>query len=307
MIPDPLDRAAEALRNHATPPGPSPELTVRTLAAMAARAHPVHPARRRFIMRLLGYGSLATAAAVLVGVGVAFFGTSRHSTAAEFQQAMAKAAKAKNLVVTSTQRLMPDRPEMTMTMTLQDSFVRVDFPNPGAEGGPSVKDVPILVTMIADQKTGTALHIQHASKTAQFDKIPDRPGATGFPDLVAGFRHLAKAEGITAAGDETIDSVATKKYTLKTAEFLGGKGPCDVTVWIEPKSQWPVKVSLEFDVMKRDNAQLVPSGQKALVVFSDFRFDGKLPEHFFKQEAPSGYPVTTVERDSKTGETRPKK
>lgn len=258
-------------------------------------------------MRILGYSSLATAAAVLIGTGIVFLGTPRPSAAAEFKTAMENAAKARNLVVMNTQKLTPKSPEMRTRLTVQGPFVRVDILNPGdAPGAPTVKEQPVLVTMLIDQSRGKSIQLNHFAKTAQTEDIPDRPGESGFPDLVAGFRHLQKAEGITAAGEEQLGTVKTKRYTLKTAEFLGGKGPCDVAVWIDPKSGLPVKVRLEFDVPKKVDGKLVPSGDKSLIVFEDFQFDVKLADELFQFDAPKGFTTTAVVRE-KDGTTKPKK
>ena len=258
-------------------------------------------------MRILGYSSLATAAAVLIGTGIVFLGTSRTSAAAEFKTAMENAAKAKNMVVMNTQKLTPNSPEVKMKLTAQGPHLRVDILNPGGvPDAPTVKELPVLVTMLIDQTRGKSVQLNHFAKTAQTEDIPDRPGETGFPDLVAGFRHLRNAEGITAAGEELLGTVKAKHYTLKTAEFLGGKGPCDVSVWIDPKSGLPVKVRLEFDVPKKVDGKLVPNGDKSLIVFEDFQFDVKLADELFQFDAPKGFTTKAVVRD-KDGSAKPKK
>lgn len=258
-------------------------------------------------MRILGYSSLATAAAVLIGTGIVFLGTPRPSAAAEFKTAMENAAKARNMVVMSTQKLTPNSYFVKLKLTVQGPFLRVDFPNQGGTPDlPPVKEMPVITTMLIDHTRGKSIQWNHISKTAQTEDIPDRPDGSGFPDLVAGFRHLQKAEGITAAGEEMLGTVNTKRYTLKTAEFLGGKGPCDVTVWIDPKSGLPVKVRLEFDVPKKVDGKLVPSGDKSLIQFEDFQFDVKLADELFQFEAPKGYTTKAVVRE-KDGTTKQKK
>ena len=151
------------------------------------------------------------------------------------------------------------------------------------------------MTMLIDHTRGKSVQLNHFAKTAQTEDIPDRPGESGFPDLVAGFRHLRNAEGITAAGEELLGTVKAKRYTLKTAEFLGGKGPCDVSVWIDPKSGLPVKVRLEFDVPKKVDGKLVPTGDKSLIVFEDFQFDVKLKDDTFSMDVPKGYQTKAKE------------
>ena len=258
-------------------------------------------------MRILGYSSLATAAAVLVTTGVVFFATPTQTAAAEFKTAMAKAAKAKNLVVLNTQKLMPNSPEMKMKLTVQDSFLRVDILNPGVvEGAPTMKELPIAVTILVDLAQRKSVQFIHIAKIAQYEDASKIENGPGFPDLVAGFRHLQKAEGITAVGEELIGTVKTKRFTLKTAEFLGAKGPCDVTVWIDPKTELPVKVRLEFDVPKMVDGKLIPTGDKSLIVFEDFKFDVKLADETFRFEAPKGYTTKNVVRE-KDGSIKPKK
>ena len=176
----------------------------------------------------------------------------------------------------------------------------MDILNPGnlpgsTPGAPTVKELPVLVTMLIDHTRGKSVQLNHFAKTAQTEDIPDRPGECGFPDLVAGFRHLRNAEGITAAGEELLGTVKTKRYTLKTAEFLGGKGPCDVSVWIDPKSGLPVKVRLESDVQKKVDDKLVPSGDKSLIMFEDFQFDVKIKDDTFSMDVPKGYQTKAKE------------
>jgi hypothetical protein len=311
---DILDQATAALQSVPIPPEP-PALLESTLAAVragsvsdGAGSRIIQPSttRRRIVMRILGYSSLATAAAVLIGTGIVFLGTPKLSAAAEFKTAMENAAKAKNMVALNTQKLTPNSPELKMRLTAQGPFIRVDILNPGgAPGAPTVKELPVIVTMLIDQTRGKSVQLNHFAKTAQTEDIPNRPGESGFPDLVAGFRHLQKAEGITAAGEELLGTVKTKRFTLKTAEFLGGKGPCDVTVWIDPKSGLPVKVRLESNVPKKVDGKLVPSGDKSLILFEDFQFDVKLNDSLFQFEAPKGYTTKAVVRE-KDGSTKPK-
>jgi outer membrane lipoprotein-sorting protein len=303
MTPDPLDRAADALRNSATTLGPSPELTTRTLAALAVRAAPVHPSQRRFVMRLLGYGSLATAAAVLVGVGLAFFGTPGPSAAAEFQKAMAKAAQAKTLIFTNTQKLSPNSPEIQSTVSIRDMQFRIDLMNPGGiDGAPTAAELPVTVSILVDRTLGKSLQINHFAKSAQWEAIPDR---FDFPDLISGFRNLGHAEGITLVGEENLGTVATKKYTMKTAEFIGGKGDFHVTVWLDAKTNLPVTVRVETSINTIIKNKK-PMNAKSVLTFGNFQFDTPLPDDRLKLEAPKGFKVSTVERNPKTGESTPK-
>ena len=152
MTPDFLDQATADLRATTVPAGPSADLAAATFAAVTARCHQTQPSRRRIVMRILGYSSLATAAAVVIAIGAVFLGTPRITAAAEFKTAMENAAKAKNLVVLNTQKLTPNSHEMKMKLTVQDSFLRVDILNPGGiEGAPTMKELPVVVTILSNQ------------------------------------------------------------------------------------------------------------------------------------------------------------
>ena len=88
MTPDYLDHATADLRATTVPAGPSADLAAATFAAVTARCHQTQPSRRRIIMRILGYSSVATAAAVALTTGAILLMTPRPTVAGEFEKAM---------------------------------------------------------------------------------------------------------------------------------------------------------------------------------------------------------------------------
>jgi outer membrane lipoprotein-sorting protein len=239
--PDALDRATGALRDAPVPPGPPADLAAGTLEAInnrlagAVPAEQVRRERRRLIMRYVGFG---TAAAAVLAIGIVLWSPS-WSRAGMFDRAMENAEKAstKRWKITSTSGDM----KFVMKMYSKDDRFRSEM-DMGKYMG---KDLGVFV-IITDGTQKKALQLMTSEKTAKwldFSKLNEKAekDAAGMAGLFAGL----KGKAVKELPDETVDGRKLKVYTVKGHKT--SKGEADVTVWIDPKTELPVKYRLEMN------------------------------------------------------------
>ena len=279
-VPDILNQAVAAQRaSAAAPAGPPADLAAATGAAVEERLRQqsARVERRKRTMKYVRISSFATAAAVLVAVGAGLLVSPTEAQAANFKTAMENAAKAKTMTLTNVQVI--NGREMTFRWAVSGPRIRMDMPTDSLPAGARPPgDLPAVVfSIITDGDEGRSIQLNHPEKTAVVQPVRAGGGAPGFPDLVEGFRRLRDEKDITLAGREPVSGKPADKFTMTSAGFIGGTGQADVTVWIDPKTNLPVKV-----VVKAANLELR---------FDDFRFDDKLADGLFSVEVPKGYTV----------------
>lgn len=139
--------------------------------------------------------------------------------------------------------------------------------------------------IIADGKTKKGLQLMTAAKTAQwldFSK-PDAKtagaikDARGVAELFAGL----KGKKVQALPDETVDGRKLKVFAAKGHKLAGSGGEADVTVWIDPKTELPVKSRTEMTV----------NGVKAVAVMEALGWNEDLDDKLFEMKVPDGYKV----------------
>jgi hypothetical protein len=271
---DVLNQAVEALRDAPTPAGPPADLTAATLAAVENRLRGTVPSetarqlqRRATVMRYVRFGSLATAAAVLVGV-VALLLNPRPAVAMD--KVLDKAAQAD--AVRYEVRTMSDLADNTAAVTVRGKQVRV-------ESGDTV-------TFVIDWETSGMLILSHPNKTYQTVDLAAKAGGIAPFDIFAvKFRdQLAalKKEKFESAGTEKVGEVKTEKVTATGVSSLGMTG--DWTVWVDPKTEYPVKIEVEAT---RGKMTVFRS-------YGQFDWAPKVNKEMFSLDPPEGYAEGTV-------------
>lgn len=271
--PDALERATEALRDAPVLAGPPADLTAATIAAVQNRlpgtvpGEPAQPlSRRAKVMRYIRYGSLATAAAVLVTVGVFALGGNR---AAAMDKVLEKAAKADT--VRYQVRTVSDLTDHTDTVTVRGQTVRVD----GSR-----------VSFVIDWEAGGMFILSHPNKVYQtVDMTAKDGGIAPFDVFAVKFRDQLTAlqkEKFESAGKEKVGDINADKFTVTGVTSLGMTG--DWTIWVNPKTERPVKIEVEATRNKR----------KVTRTYSDFDWAPKVNAADFALEAPEGYTEDVV-------------
>lgn len=272
--PDILDRATEALRDAPVPSGPPSDLVAATVAAVQNRlagAVPGEPARqqrRRRIMRYVGYGTAATAAAGLLAVaGMLWF--PRPSAAAEFRKALDNAERAKSVKVIAT---IENNGKATYVRTIyrQGDLIRMETVRDAELG----EDPPVIV---ADLKTRKALLLHTMSKTARRTTLGEQEVrlVTGVMDGLSGIKEQVAGgdeKAVKDLGEEKLGDRKTRAY-----EVTGKQPPGVWKVWVDPKTELPVRVRL--------------ASENAKNTFTlDFeKWNEEFDEKLFKQDVPEGY------------------
>jgi len=283
--PDLLDQAVAALRDHPVPEGPPAQLVAATIAALQTTT--VSPEilrlkRRRIIMvRIARYGSLATAAAVLLALGAFLLLIDRNASLA-FGDVVTKVKQAKSVSFTCTQKLTPHSPELKQQWFVQDDGLRMELP--GIQPGFRAPE-PVLLAIIGDMKEKKALQLDFVRKIAEWLPINDKV-ARGFVNPIDQLRQL-KDQDAERAGIEEVEGRKTQVYRLKKLDFFGGKGKIEegefFKVWVDPKSGLPVRMVLES--WNADHKG------KMMLIFDQFTWNETLAPEMFRLEIPKGFTV----------------
>lgn len=273
---DVLEEATRALCHAHVPDGPPPALRQQTLHAIASLTPTSNTPKTRPLQRLvLRYGSLATAAALVVGVILVFFASSSRSAAREFQRAMANAEKASSLSLTLHYPAISNPPiPLVAKAYVRDALTRVDTLNPGLAIGPPIQEVPILSTTIRDDRTRKELVIDHRIKAAETRDVLD-PFSSGLVRIIEHFRQL-KDKPAAFEREETVDGAPTKVFKVVDGAFHNGQ-MANVRVWINPTTEMPIRIQIGYDV--------TPSG----MTFEDFDWAPHFRDGLFTMTIPDGY------------------
>lgn len=272
--PDVLNQAVEALRDAPTPAGPPADLTAATLAAIENRLRGTVPSetarqlqRRARVMRYVRFGSLATAAAIVLGVGALLLNP---RPAVAMDKVLDKAAQAD--AVRYEVNTKSDLADHSDTVTIRGKQVRV-------ESGDTV-------TFVIDWETSGMLILSHPNKTYQTVDLAAKGGVIApFDTFAVKFRDqlaVLKKEKFESAGVEKLGAMKAEKMTASGVSSLGMTG--DWAVWVDPKTEYPVKMEVEAT---RGKMTVFRS-------YSNFDWAPKVADSMFRLDPPEGYTEGTV-------------
>lgn len=269
--PDVLDEATRALRDAPLPPGPPPDLTAATVAAMqrltgtVPASDPTRQQRRRKIMRYIGYGT-ATAAAVALATTAALFWLGGGQAVA-LDDVLNNVNKAESVTFVEKQKL-GDQPEMEMKYAIRGPLVRID-----AAG---------VTVFVLDTKEKKGLMLFPAAKAYQkIDK--DSPnkihgpagGKSPIDDILALRDRKATVE------KDKLDGKEVQKLTIKGDPKADPPG--DWVLWIDPETKLPVKMTYSGKTIAGDKEVPVTK------TYEKFEWNAKLEDKLFDMTVPAGY------------------
>jgi outer membrane lipoprotein-sorting protein len=265
--PDPLEEAAGALREAPVPPGPPPELAAATVALIHNRlagAVPAEQVRRERRRRIMRYAGFTTAATVLLGTAAFLgFGGSR---AVALDKVLDKVKQAESVTFVEKQKL-GDQAELELTYSIRGSLVRVD-----AAGTVFVIDTKA--------KTGLML-ITPAKAYVKIDKDS--------PSKIRGPAGKSPIDDLLALKDRKPESTVEEKLDGKTVQKLTIKGdpkadpPGDWVIWVDPKTELPVKMTYTGTTFAGDKQVPVTK------TYEKFEWNAKLDDRLFDTTVPAGY------------------
>ena len=217
-------------------------------------------------MRYIGYGT-ATAAAVAVATTAAmfWFGDTR---AVAWDKVLDNVKKAESVTFVERQKL-GDQPELELTYSIRGPHVRIDA------GG---KTVFVVDT---NQKTGLML-IPPAKAYVRIDKdSPSRiHGPTGGKLPIDDLLTLRDRKPAAVEKDK-LDGKEVQKVTIKGDPKADPPG--DWVLWIDPKTELPVKMTYSGTTIAGDKQVPVTK------TYEKFEWNAKLDDKLFDQKVPEGY------------------
>ncbi len=270
--PDVLDQATEALRAAPVPAGPPAELAAATVAAVANRLPAAVPSelarrqRRRRVMRSIGYGA-AAAAVVATLAGVLWFGG---GTAVALDDAIRKVEKAEAVrYEVHTRSPLSDN---TDTVTVRGKQVRVDSHSFARIAFVIDHQAQGMLIVSPPNKTYQTVDLSKAT-IAPFDAFSVR-----FRDQLLAL--LKKAEH-AAVGE--VNGAKADKFTA-SGRGLGMIQDADWVIWIDRKSQLPVRVEVEQ----------TQQGRTVKRIYEKFDWNPEIDDDLFSLDPPDGYTEGTV-------------
>jgi outer membrane lipoprotein-sorting protein len=264
--PDALDAAAAALRDAGVPPGPPDSLVADTLAAIdTRRAARPSPQRRRWIMRIIGVGTLTTAAAVVA----ALFAFPARSAADDLKKAVEKAEQAKTVRVQIETDFGRDS-KMIVTSHIDGDKLRTEFQPRG---------LVVVVNKKEDLKGLMLITKMKTYRELDADKDPLVNQVRGdVKRALEQFKGPADDQ-VKALPDEDLDGRKTKVFEIKDADLPEGKGKADLKMWVDAKTGLPAQ---SLVTSKVDGRTVITTAK--YLGFNE-EFDAKL----FETKIPDGY------------------
>lgn len=271
---DPLDLAAQVLRERPIPDGPPDETVARTLAALADATQRPNVRPFRFPWRSTMGLVLKAAAAVIALAGGLFYlvGNPSSATLVAFAETTQKLQMAHTIDYRISVRIPGQKEPMTGREYYKDpGLSRTEIGRPQA------------VTSIIDANRGKLLCLDPTSKVGilQDWKLTDEDRQrvqNRALSTIDQLRTLAGKEG-RPVGKRRVGDVDTQGVRVEA------QGQ-DWTVWIDPARKLPVLVETTLRFQDKEN----------VVTMSDFRIDPELDDALFRLDVPEGYAVQKLDQ-----------
>lgn len=280
-LPDLLDQATEALRASPVAPGPADDLIAATLAAFDTRRGVLGPdeivpdelarkqQRRKRLMRLLKFGG-ASAGTAAVALAVVFGLASGGTAADDVKKAIRKAEAAK------TARLLieVDTGELAGKITSK-SFID--------EGKYRYEAEPVgVVVVINSNADNKGVMLMHKMKMYRpLDPEKDELVKQVTKNVRAAMEQfkIPADDKVKGLPDEYLDGRKTKVYEIKGVEVKELNGTADLKIWIDPKTDLPVRSRVITKV-----------GEKTYTATATYLgFDEELDPKLFDTTVPADY------------------
>jgi outer membrane lipoprotein-sorting protein len=280
---DLLDQAARALRDDPVPPGPPAAVITSTVEALQKNA--VAPeilrlrSRRQLMFRIVRYSSFATAALVLIALGVSFFLIDRRAGVA-FGQVVQKVKDAKSVSFHCKQKLTPQSQTIEQKFYMQGDAMRMEIP--GVQEA-FQSDLPVVMAIVFNLKEKKALQLDFHAKVGKWLPV-DKEMSKHFTNPVDQLRKV-KDQDAKREADEDLDGRKTQVYSLKNMELFHSKEKLEegesFKVWVDAKTGLPVRM-----VIEGFNANHV---DKMILTFDQFVWNEAIAPEMFSLEVPKGF------------------
>ena len=280
--PDPLNEALKVLRDQPVPPLPTllEASTVEALQTNSLAPEVLRLRQRRQLMfRIARYGSLATAALVLIILGASFLLMDRNAGFA-FGQVVQKVKDAKSVNFRCKQKIKSDSPTLVQRWFMQGNGVRMEMP--GKQESFQV-DEPIIMALIGNLKQKRAIQLDFREKVAKLISIEDNV-TKSFANPIDQLRTL-KDQDAKREADEDLEGHKTHVYSLKRIDIFGGNGKTGAgdsfRLWVNPKTGLPVRIVVEsLHSGKKD---------KMVLIFDEFAWNEPMAPEKFSVDVPKGF------------------
>ena len=263
---DLLDRAFESLRTAPVSDGPPPHVVASTVEAIhSSKTEPekTRLAERRRIMFRIARFSGATAAALLLCFVVVWTLVIDRGANVAFADVIDTLKNVKSATCVNRQTI-GRQSEMTFKMYLLPDRIRMEN-----------RDVTIVVVDYQQQK---ALQLVPPLKTAQTIELRGAVDPSALTNPLEQLQQL-KPDDAVSQGEEMAGDRRLLIYKVEKAQLFDVKGP--MTLWIDPKTELPVKIHIEHTDAKTTRS----------LTFEDFKWNEPFDKTLFSLQVPDGYTV----------------
>jgi hypothetical protein len=278
-----LNSATEALRAATPHDGPPPELASSTIDRIHAFENestpsthspaPVRLAERRELMFRIARYSTAMAATILIAVFGWLLFVDRSGPA--FAGVIESVKKAESVTLLNKQKL-GSQPTFEMKWYFQGDKIRMEFPG--------------IMAIVSDLAQPTYLELDMIRKIARARPL-HKEVAGLFANPVRQIQN-AKPGDAKLVGEEQLDGRTVQLYRMEEVDFLGAKGEGEMRVWVDPKTNLPVKIVVDEPQKERD--------RRTTLEFIDFEWNKKLDEKLFR--IPEDFTFKGLEEPRKEAE-----
>ncbi|MEM9645075.1 MAG: hypothetical protein AAF989_08770 [Planctomycetota bacterium] len=272
---DDLETAVVAFKNQTTSSEPPQELTLATIEALrkeSANAPPIPTVlqprnRREMMIRIAKYGTVGTAATILIAFGATLMlpGFASRSAFAQVIENVRSVKSAKYRLVQQA----GNQPAVTLKSAFHDGVIRTEAPG--------------KFVFLADTKTGQTMQLLLGPKVAV-------PGRVDQDSTMPPVRIADVVGEITGDDAEHVDTVQVDGKTQevfrvsKLPAFMGGGEIQDEEhfhVWVDSETRMPTKIDLRT---KMKQSEILVG-----MVFDQFSWDPEIEPSDFELKPPVGF------------------
>jgi outer membrane lipoprotein-sorting protein len=152
------------------------------------------------------------------------------------------------------------------------------------EGKKMRLEFPGVMAYVADFEAKTAYELDLTKKVAR--TIPfDAAGVMQMPNPVEQFRKV-KPDDARLIGEEEIDGRKSQLFQVDKVDFLDAKGQGQMKIWVDPKTELPVKLLV-------DNPN-VDRSKRTTLTFTDIEWNKELDDSLF--QVPADFTIKTAQQ-----------
>lgn len=221
------------------------------------------------MFRIAGMSGLAAAIALMV-IAMGSLLLVPQNVSYGFEDVLDNIKKSKAVIFTNKQRF-GNQPEFEFTWHVQGERIRMEYPE--------------VMVQIADFEKKKGIQLNRSTKTAKLLEIT-KGTAKVFANPLQQVSQV-KSKSAKKIAREKIGQNDVDVYLVEKIDFMGIKGKGEMKLWVDPKTQLPVRIRI--GVNTRQGAKETDRPFDTQLSLENFSWHDSLDESLFDLEVPKGY------------------